>query len=75
MPNSGQRAWGGVFPLGSEPGSDLSGVTTPEQRLAMMWELALEAWELAGQALPTYDRASIPVRVRPLYPPADRLQG
>jgi hypothetical protein len=29
----------------------------------MMWPLAKEAWALAGRPLPTYDRASIPIRV------------
>ena len=37
--------------------------TTPEQRLGMMWELAVQAWALAGLPMPTYDRAHMPVRV------------
>ena len=36
--------------------------TTVEQRLAMMWELATQAWAVAGCALPDYDRAHTPVR-------------
>ncbi|MEW5737964.1 MAG: hypothetical protein AB1938_03505 [Myxococcota bacterium] len=42
---------------------DLSASTTVEQRLAMMWELALAAWSLQGQPLPTYSRSEMPGRV------------
>jgi len=28
----------------------------------MMWPLALEAWSLAGRALPRYSRATMPIR-------------
>ena len=52
-----------VFRLGAEPSDDLSGSTTPAQRLAMMWPLALEAWSVAGRQLPRYAREEIPVRV------------
>jgi hypothetical protein len=38
--------------------------TTPEQRLAMMWELATQAWAMAGIPLPDYDRAHTPVSIR-----------
>ena len=48
------------YRLGSEPGDNLTAVTTPEQRLAMMWELALQAWHLSGRELPTYSRHEIP---------------
>ena len=48
------------YRLGSEPSDDLSATTTPEQRLAMMWELALQAWQLTGHQLPTYSRSEIP---------------
>lgn len=41
-------------------GDDLSDCTTPEQRLAMMWELALSAWALTGRELPSYERAKAP---------------
>jgi len=50
------------FALGAEPGPDLSGTTSPEERLEMMWPLALEAWSLAGRALPRYSRATMPIR-------------
>ncbi len=50
-----------VFRRGEEPadGDD----TTPEQRIGMMWELAVQAWTLAGLPIPDYDRAHTPVRM------------
>jgi hypothetical protein len=57
------------FALGDEPSDDLSEVTTATERIAMMWALALEAWTVAGRALPTYDRRSMPAR---LYRPGER---
>lgn len=63
-PDAGPRARWKVrrFLLGHEPGDDLSGSTTPDERLAMMWPLALEAWTLTGADVPVYDRRSAPVR-------------
>jgi hypothetical protein len=59
------------FSLGEEPPDDLWKTTTPAARIAMMWELAVEAWAVAGRALPTYDRRSIPARLfRPRRAPA-----
>jgi DMSO/TMAO reductase YedYZ molybdopterin-dependent catalytic subunit len=49
--------------LGDEGGADLSASTTPEERLAMMWPLALEAWTLTGRPLPDYSRGETPVRL------------
>jgi len=58
-----RRAWPvRKYALGSEPSDDLSGSTTPEQRIAMMWPLALEAWSLTGDPLPDYARRDAPVR-------------
>jgi hypothetical protein len=51
------------FALGEEAGEDLSASTTPEERFAMMWELAVEAWTLAGHGIPDYDRGHAPGRV------------
>lgn len=48
--------------LGDEPSDDLSATTTAEQRLEMMWPLALEAWSLSGRPLPDYARSAAPVR-------------
>jgi len=42
---------------------DISDVTTPSERIAMMWPLAKEAWRLARRPIPTYDRAHTPSRV------------
>jgi len=52
-----------VFRLGEEPGDDLSGETSPEDRIAAMWPLAVDAWTAAGRRLPTYSRERIPMRV------------
>lgn len=49
--------------LGDEPSEDLSPTTTAEERLAMMWPLALEAFGLAGP-LPVYRRGEAPVALR-----------
>jgi hypothetical protein len=35
---------------------------TPEAGLAMMWQLALDAWAMTGKPLPKYSRAEAPVR-------------
>jgi hypothetical protein len=43
--------------------ADLSATTTAEERLAMMWPLALAAWTLSGQPLPSYTREQIPGRI------------
>jgi hypothetical protein len=45
-----------------ENADDISDVTTPAERIAMMWPLAQEAWRLAGRPIPDYDRAHTPCR-------------
>jgi len=61
--SSDRREWPvRKYTLGQEPGDDLSATTTPEDRIAMMWPLALEAWALTGAAVPEYERAKTPVR-------------
>jgi hypothetical protein len=58
--------------LTDDPGDDLSDVTTPGERVAMMRILAEEAWKVAGRQLPTYDRSNIPARLfRPGEPRPD----
>ena len=52
--------------LGDESGDDLSATTTAEERLAMMWPLAVEAWSLTGRQMPEYRREDAPVRRRSL---------
>jgi hypothetical protein len=59
-----------LYRLGDEPGDDQSGTNTPEERLAMMWDLALDAWSLTGRPLPDYPRHETPVTCRP-WPPED----
>ncbi len=49
--------------LGGEPGDDMRALTTAEQRLEMMWPLALGAWTLTGRPLPQYRREDAPVRL------------
>jgi hypothetical protein len=49
------------YSLGSER-DDLVEVSATE-RIAMMWPLALEAWELGGLSIPEYTRANIPSRI------------
>jgi hypothetical protein len=49
------------YRMGSEPSSDLSDQTTAEQRLEMMWPLAVEAWSLTGKPIPDYARCDTPI--------------
>lgn len=51
------------FRLGQEPDEDLSATTTPEQRLGMMWPLAVDAWMLGGREIPDYRREDTPGQV------------
>lgn len=55
-----------LYPLGAEPSDDLRTTTTPAERLAMMWPLALEAFALSGRPQPEYRRADAPVALRRL---------
>lgn len=60
---AGRRSWAvRKFWLGEEPEDCLDGSTSPEERLAMMWPLTLEAWSFAGRPLPKYSRREAPVR-------------
>lgn len=52
-----------VFPLGEEPGEDLSGTTTPEERLEMVALLTERLWHLSGLPTPKYPRAELPGRL------------
>ena len=51
------------FRLEDQPWPDLFATTTADERLAMMWTLALDAWAFAGRAIPEYLRHRMPVRV------------
>jgi hypothetical protein len=64
---AGRETWPvRVYRLGADPSDDISATSTPEQRLAMMWPLALEAFSLVGRPLPDYRRSETPVALRPL---------
>lgn len=52
-----------VYGLGEEPGDDLSGCTTAEDRLQMVSVLTRRMWELSGRPLPAYRRDEMPGRV------------
>ena len=54
-----------LYRLGEEPGEDQSRLNTPKERLAMMWDLARDAWSLTGRPLPEYPRDQTPVTFRP----------
>ena len=51
--------------LGEEPSDDLSDSTTAEERLQMMWQLAVDAWSLTDRPIPDYNRNEAPVRKLP----------
>jgi hypothetical protein len=53
-----------LYRLGEEPGDDQTGLNTPEERLAMMWDLAVDAWSLSGRPIPDYPRHETPVSCR-----------
>ncbi len=55
--------------LTDDPGDDLSETTTPGQRIAMMWPLAVEAWRVARKKIPDYARSHVPGR---LFRPGER---
>ncbi len=55
-----------LFKLGTEPPDDQSVTSTPEERLATMWPLALEAFSLTGRPFPAYRRGEAPVSLRRL---------
>ena len=55
-----------IYRLGAEPSDDQSAAGTAEERLAMMWPLAVEAFSLSGRPMPAYRRAEAPVALRRL---------
>jgi hypothetical protein len=61
-----RKTWpGGKYRLGEEPGANLRRRTTAEERLAMMWPLALDAWGLSGRPIPRYARHETPLKRLP----------
>ena len=55
-----------IVPLSSPEAGDARMGGTVEERLAAVAELTLEAWQLSGRELPTYQRATMPVTVTTL---------
>jgi hypothetical protein len=56
-----------VLPLRDAAASsdNLAGTLPPAELVALLWELSARMWELTGNPLPAYARASIPVKVVP----------
>jgi hypothetical protein len=52
-----------AYRLGEEPDDDLSATTTMAERVAMVWQLTLDAWGSSGQPIPDYPREKTPIRV------------
>jgi hypothetical protein len=48
------------FELGHEPVRDPLDQSTIDQRIAMMWPLAREAWSVAGMPIANYERSNMP---------------
>ena len=57
------------YRLGEEPSDDLSAVTTVEERIAMMWPLAVDAFSHNGGLSERTPRHTWPVRIRRLGAP------
>jgi len=51
------------YPLGAEPGDDLSAQTTAAERLQMVDVLSRRMWELTGKPWPQIPRSEWPVRI------------
>lgn len=45
-----------------EEDDDPSDLTTPAERIALVWQLTRETWSLTGRPFPSYARADMPVR-------------
>jgi hypothetical protein len=52
-----------AYEVGQEPTRDPLDQTTVDERVALMWPLAREAWAVAGQPIPSYDRSRTPGRI------------
>jgi hypothetical protein len=46
--------------LGDDDDLHLLRTTTSDERLSMMWQLALDAWAMSGQKIPEYPRNETP---------------
>jgi hypothetical protein len=52
-----------AYRLEAEPARDPLDRSTIDERLAMMWPLAVQAWSVAARALPNYARSEAPGKV------------
>jgi hypothetical protein len=52
-----------ILALGEESPDRDSPETTAEDRLLMMWTLAVDAWSLSGRPMPIYSRSETPIRL------------
>jgi hypothetical protein len=50
------------YDLGAEPDDGIREASV-EERLNMMWPLALDAWASSGKPLPQYERSEIPAKL------------
>ena len=57
-----------IYELDDQPDNNLSASTSAVERLAMVWELTVGAWEFAGLPLPDYPRDQVPLscELRPI---------
>jgi len=55
-----------VVPLNSREAGDARVAGTPAERVALVATLSRDAWALTGVPLPSYTRATMPVRLIPL---------
>lgn len=51
------------YSLAKAPQGGATASMTASERIASMWQLALDAWAFCGRELPTYTRAETPIRV------------
>lgn len=52
-----------IYPLGAEPGDDLSAMTTIAERLDCVAVLSERMWQLTGNPPAGYSRTEMPIRV------------
>ena len=48
--------------LADQPEHDLTALSASE-RIAMVWQLTLDAWATSGKELPSYERSQMPGRL------------
>lgn len=62
--SAARAAWPGrKLAAGETTSDDLSSSTTAEDRVAMVWQLTLDAWAMSGRPIPDYRREDSPGRV------------